>query len=709
MGASLVLQALEATNPADLTYDEWLHVGMALHAEGFGVDVWDGWSANDPRYKGTRDLEEHWRTFDQGGNSKGRISGGTIVGIARDHGADVRGEGGARLAARAKGEHVKGDGESRDYRIAPRKNVALKHPRPDGERPADQLRAFLAACFRADDVVTVCPTMRAVEHYQCGELAFLLASGQNPAADLPHDADAGMWCVVNPTDGRGRKREHVAAYRSTLIECDPEGADGMTADQLEAEKARQLEQILGLNLPCRAIVDSGHKSVHAIVAIDADGEESYERRVRFVHEVCAANGFMADPADKNPNRLTRLAGAVRGERVQRLIATDEGCGSFDAWYRWVEASVKAQADADGEGGGGGEGFRLKIEHGGIADPPRRAGVMIDGILRDGHKMLVTAPGKSGKTILLTMLAVAAATGGEWAGRRVKQCDTLFIDPELDPPSFMNRVHNVAVAMGADLAEVDRRVAHVHLRGVAVGMRAFADQVCEQVERGRYGLVILDSVFKLYEGSENEASDVKTFLAHVDRITRATGAAFAMAHHTGKGPKGDFSSTERGRGSSVWGDDPDAPISLLEVFPPKDEPNPFGEGVRVFRLEADQLREFPGLPPTLLYLEYPVFRVDAEGLAAEWRPKSAQSKGGTASGESRAESAGLRRAGAEAALLHHMLTSGLDEITLKDAAETCGTTPGTVKHYAELSGLLEVRHPRANRCVIGVATDGGAAT
>ena len=43
-----ILDALSSLNVADLSYQEWINVGMALKREGFPVQVWDSWSRNDP-------------------------------------------------------------------------------------------------------------------------------------------------------------------------------------------------------------------------------------------------------------------------------------------------------------------------------------------------------------------------------------------------------------------------------------------------------------------------------------------------------------------------------------------------------------------------------------------------------------------------------------------------------------------------------------
>ena len=48
-----LLEVLDHIEPAELDYQQWVNVGMALEIEGYGVDVWDAWSRRDPgRYLG---------------------------------------------------------------------------------------------------------------------------------------------------------------------------------------------------------------------------------------------------------------------------------------------------------------------------------------------------------------------------------------------------------------------------------------------------------------------------------------------------------------------------------------------------------------------------------------------------------------------------------------------------------------------------------
>lgn len=75
-------EIIEYLNPAELDYQDWVNVGMALKHEGYSVDVWDTWSKNDRRYH-SGECEKKWNTF-HGSNSP--VTAGTIVQLAMEHG-----------------------------------------------------------------------------------------------------------------------------------------------------------------------------------------------------------------------------------------------------------------------------------------------------------------------------------------------------------------------------------------------------------------------------------------------------------------------------------------------------------------------------------------------------------------------------------------------------------------------------------------------
>ena len=75
--------ALQFISP-DLDYDEWIAIGQALHtAFGHaGLSIWHSWSAQGSKYKGDKDIEQHWKTF----KSDGGITLGSLFHQAMERG-----------------------------------------------------------------------------------------------------------------------------------------------------------------------------------------------------------------------------------------------------------------------------------------------------------------------------------------------------------------------------------------------------------------------------------------------------------------------------------------------------------------------------------------------------------------------------------------------------------------------------------------------
>ncbi len=80
MNNEILLSALDAIDPAELDYPDWIRIGMALKTEGFECLTWSEWSKKDPRYK-IGECGKKWEGF-----SRHDIGGGTIIKMAKDRG-----------------------------------------------------------------------------------------------------------------------------------------------------------------------------------------------------------------------------------------------------------------------------------------------------------------------------------------------------------------------------------------------------------------------------------------------------------------------------------------------------------------------------------------------------------------------------------------------------------------------------------------------
>ena len=87
VGYAEIEKALATFSAADVTYDDWIKVGMALCHEFKGADLglqlWDRWSQSDPRYQGLDDLSKRWPGFREG--SDNHVTVRSLLAMAKWH------------------------------------------------------------------------------------------------------------------------------------------------------------------------------------------------------------------------------------------------------------------------------------------------------------------------------------------------------------------------------------------------------------------------------------------------------------------------------------------------------------------------------------------------------------------------------------------------------------------------------------------------
>ena len=209
----------------------------------------------------------------------------------------------------------------------------LRVGRPDllpswaGVRPETQARAWVKALFEPLDIVCVVWDMAGGAGGECNAYAGQLADPHDPLMGslLAKAGDGGLWAVVNPLDGSGRRRaKNVSAYRNLLVESD------------DLPLHEQMERICALVMnggrggpDSRAVTWSGGKSMHAVVRAGARDADEFATFAARTYAFCAANGLPVDTKCSNPNRLTRVPGAMRGGRMQALAFAREPKSCWD--------------------------------------------------------------------------------------------------------------------------------------------------------------------------------------------------------------------------------------------------------------------------------------------------------------------------------------------------------------------------------------------
>lgn len=540
-----LLKALEYIDPARLDYQEWVNVGMALKYEGYSVSDWDNWSKRDFARYHDGECQKKWQSFNGSGQP---VTAGTIVSMAKDFGFET----GSKEYYEIDWDGVISVEE--EYAVTNCGSEGVKLNEPEHFEPVNEIVTYLETLFEAsENVGYVTETWQKedkgkVKHFPtqgaydrtAGELIELLnkCDGDIGAVIGDYNPEAGAWIRFNPLDGKGVKNENVTDYRYALVE-----SDTMALEEQNAV-IRELE------LPVALLVYSGGKSLHAIVKIDAPNYDEYRKRVDYLYNVCRKNGLEIDKQNRNPSRLSRMPGVMRNGKKQYIVDKNIGKDSFLEWKDWIESINDNLPDPES-----------------MADVwdnlPELSPPLIDGVLRQGHKMLIAGPSKAGKSYALIELCCAVAEGKKWLGFDCTQGRIMYVNLELDRASCLHRFKDVYAALGYEpnnLGKIDIW----NLRGNSVPMDKLAPKLIRRASKKDYIAIVIDPIYKVITGDENSADQMSHFCNQFDKVCTELGCAVIYCHHHSKGSQGSKRSMDRASGSGVFARDPDALLDLSEL-------------------------------------------------------------------------------------------------------------------------------------------------
>lgn len=561
-----LLELLDYINPSELSYQEWTNVGMALKHEGYEASDWDSWSAQDSeRYK-RGECFTKWNSFNE--TAGDIVTGGTIFDYAK--------RGGFVPPKKIDPNEGVLDWEDEIGNIIDKDSIdsiELHEPSDSNWNPANELIRYLTTLFDTDEYVgfvvssienekgKFIPGNRGNFRMTAGQIVEGLHScnGDIGAVIGDYNQAAGAWIRFNPLNGEGVRNTDIASFKYALVESD------------SLDIGKQLSIIHQLELPVAAVVYSGAKSIHAIVKVDASDNKEYRERVSYLYKICDKNGLEVDSQNKNPSRLSRMPGCIRGDHKQFIIETNTGKETWSDWVEWVESMNDDLPDEEN-----------------LADVlfnlPDYAEELIEGILRQGHKMLLVGPSKSGKSFSLIELCIAIAEGTKWMGRQCKQGDVLYVNFELDRASCLHRFKDVYQTLGL-IPNNANRIFVWNLRGKTPALDQLVPKLIRRAEKKKYIAVVVDPIYKVITGDENSASEMAKFCNQFDKIADALGASVIYAHHHSKGAQGGKKSMDRASGSGVFARDPDALLDMIELDMNKEVKEHFINEARVEAMHA----------------------------------------------------------------------------------------------------------------------------
>lgn len=537
-----LLEILNNIDPSLLDYQEWCCVGMALKYEGYTASDWDLWSQRDSKRYHKNECYRKWDSFTGSG-----VTGGTIVQYAKNQGWVPP------MINQESGHELDWDDviEKDEQVIIDRNWIEGREIRePRNWNPVAELITYLETLFDStENVGYVTKTWLKDEKHlptqgcwdrTAGKLIQQLnkCDGDIGAVLGDYNKEAGAWIRFNPLDGKGCKNQNVTDFKYALVESD------------SMPIAEQNAVLRELELPIACLVYSGGKSLHAIVKIEAADMREYRKRVDYLYNICKKNGLDVDTQNRNPSRLSRMPGVTRNGKKQFLVDTNIGKDSWDEWHEWIESVNDDLPDPES-----------LIEC--WDDMPQLAPPLIEGILRQGHKMLIAGPSKAGKSFALIEMCIAIAEGTKWFGWQCAQGRILYVNLELDRPSCLHRFKDVYKALGIKAKSLSN-IDIWNLRGKSIPMDKLAPKLIRRASKKDYIAVIIDPIYKVITGDENSADQMANFCNQFDKICNELGTSVIYCHHHSKGSQGGKRSMDRASGSGVFARDPDALLDLIEL-------------------------------------------------------------------------------------------------------------------------------------------------
>lgn len=406
----------------------------------------------------------------------------------------------------------------------------------------------------------------------------------------------GLFVRINPVQEGGAKNEHIAAFRHALVEFDRD------AEGSNIPKEEQYGAIIASGLPVAALIDSGNKSLHAWVRVDAADAGEYRRRVEIVW--ATFEGRNLDKQNKNPSRLSRCPGGRRtvdGEvRVQRLLALNLGAKSWTEWEATHEASDIGEP--------------LPISRLSAYDTSHDPNnVLGNRWLCRGGSLVIVGQSGVGKSSLCMQLMILWALGlPAFNVAPVRPLRSLLIQAENDEGDLAEMYQGVRDGMQLN-AEQERALEDriIIYRDTTHTGDAFTSLARQLVERHRPDMAWADPLLNYIGDDISEQKVIAEFCCNqLNAIALETGVIWCLLHHTGK-PSKDPKATEHwtasdlaysGLGSSALVNWSRETAVLMRVKVPDGQPPTFQLSMTKRRKRAG-LRDVNGDPTDTIFLRH----------------------------------------------------------------------------------------------------------
>lgn len=388
------------------------------------------------------------------------------------------------------------------------------------------------------------------------------------AFDKEGKVEQGLYVAINPLDKikDGRKKRNIARYDHALLEFDT------------ISTKQQWQLIKKSRIPCSTVSYSGNKSLHALVKIGARSLPEYEAKVAQLMEHFAE--YDVDTQNKDPSRLSRLPGVIRGDTLkeQTLLAVNIGTKSWSEWEGFLKndfPEILTQEEFYNEE---------------LSEPTP----IIDGLLNRQLSLVIGGSSKTYKSWTLLDMAISTANGVPFWGFNTHKGKCLYINFEIPEYYMRERVKSICEAKNIDMASDNLYI--WNLRGRAQALETIRPKFTKVMANQNFAMVILDPIYKtLGNRDENAAGDINSLMNEMEHMALETGAAVVFATHFSKGNQAQKNPIDRISGSGVFARSPDTILVMTE----HEEEGGYTVDCTV--------RNYPTPPSFVVKMDFPLFQ------------------------------------------------------------------------------------------------------